>query len=243
MDSKYTGRRLWWPALTNVVAILTAAALMCLAAGPVRAETAQTKRYIVVFTASQAADGTFVLGGNYALNYQAALSLVKSAGGTVGIDLSRQIATMVVDSANPGFAQILRASSLVEEVGEDFKWKAFATLQEIQAGGATPFSHPGGGGGGPEQTTDPLESMQWSMMQIQAPEAHAIQAGWRAVDVGILDSGVDGHHLDFDDDGVAGGATNVDCARGNDFVPVGPGVGNPDPCTDNGFHGTHVAGI
>jgi subtilisin family serine protease len=26
-------------------------------------------------------------------------------------------------------------------------------------------------------------------------------------------------------------------------VPEGPGVGNPDPCIDNGFHGTHVAGI
>jgi subtilisin family serine protease len=27
------------------------------------------------------------------------------------------------------------------------------------------------------------------------------------------------------------------------FVPTGPGVGTPDPCTDNQFHGTHVAGI
>jgi subtilisin family serine protease len=25
-------------------------------------------------------------------------------------------------------------------------------------------------------------------------------------------------------------------------VPTGPGVGTPDPCTDNQFHGTHVAG-
>jgi subtilisin family serine protease len=26
-------------------------------------------------------------------------------------------------------------------------------------------------------------------------------------------------------------------------MPAGPGVGNPDPCIDNAFHGTHVAGI
>jgi subtilisin family serine protease len=26
-------------------------------------------------------------------------------------------------------------------------------------------------------------------------------------------------------------------------MPTGPGVGNPDPCIDNAFHGTHVAGI
>ena len=32
-------------------------------------------------------------------------------------------------------------------------------------------------------------------------------------------------------------------ARGRDFVLlVGPGLGNPDPCTDNQFHGTHVSG-
>jgi subtilisin family serine protease len=81
------------------------------------------------------------------------------------------------------------------------------------------------------------------MQLIRAPEAHAVQAGWRAVDVGILDTGIDGLHLDFDDDAVPGGSTNVDCARGRDFVPEGPGIGNPDPCVDNSFHGTHVAGI
>ena len=30
---------------------------------------------------------------------------------------------------------------------------------------------------------------------------------------------------------------------GRDSCPAGPGVGNPVPCVDNGFHGTHVAGI
>jgi subtilisin family serine protease len=100
----------------------------------------------------------------------------------------------------------------------------------------------GGGvpGGGPEQTEDPLESQQWSMKQIRAPRAHAVQAGSRAVDVGILDSGIDGSHQDFVAD-TAG--TNVDCARGRDFVALGPGIGNPNPCVDNQFHGTHVAGI
>ena len=64
----------------------------------------------------------------------------------------------------------------------------------------------------------------------------------RSVDVGILDSGIDGRHPDFL---VDGRGSNVDCARGRNsvsFLPSGPGVGNPDPCTDNQFHGTHVAG-
>jgi hypothetical protein len=208
------------------------------------AATGDAKRYIVVFAATQAEDGTFALGGSLAANYQAAVSLVESAGGTIVNDLSRQIATMIVDSANPAFAEVLRSSPLVEEVGADFKWKAFSSVEELRASGAAPFSHPGSGGGGPEQTTDTLKGMQWSMMQIQAPDAHAVQAGWRAVDVGILDSGIDGAHLDFRDDPTdPASGSNVDCARGRDFVPAGPGIGNPDPCIDNGFHGTHVAGI
>ena len=79
------------------------------------------------------------------------------------------------------------------------------------------------------------------MAQIRAPQAHDLQAGSRAVDVGILDSGIDGRHPDFLVDGKG---SNVDCARGRDWsvLPSGPGVGTPDPCVDNQFHGTHVAG-
>ncbi|HXH87369.1 MAG TPA: S8 family serine peptidase, partial [Gaiellaceae bacterium] len=96
--------------------------------------------------------------------------------------------------------------------------------------------------GGPEQTADPLEALQWDMQQIRAPEAHNVQAGARSVDVGILDSGIDGRHPDFVVDSKG---SNVDCSRGRNsvgFLPSGPGVGTPDPCTDNQFHGTHVAG-
>jgi lantibiotic leader peptide-processing serine protease len=226
-----------------LAAVLAAGAWITVSQRQAGAATVDGKRYIVVFPATQAKDGTFALGGSLTANHQAAVSLVESVGGTVVNDLSRQIATMIVDSANPAFAELLRSSPWVEEVGEDFKWKAFPSVEELRASGAVPFSHPGSGGGGPEQTTDLLESEQWSMMQIQAPEAHAVQAGWRAVDVGILDSGIDGAHIDFRDDPTDPSRSNVDCARGRDFVPEGPGIGTPDPCKDNGFHGTHVAGI
>jgi subtilisin family serine protease len=213
------------------------------AVGTGGASTGDTKRHLVVFAGDYAVDGTYAVDGgyavlcnyavlsgyavgcNYAVAHDYAVSLVEAAGGTVANDLLAQIGVLAVDSSSSLFADVMRTYAVVEEVGQDF------------AAGRVPD-------GGPEQTTDPLEGPQWGMQQIQAPEAHGIQAGSRSVDVGILDTGIDGTHLDFQD--VAGGGTNVDCARGHDSIgalPPGVAVSNPVPCVDNGFHGTHVAGI
>ena len=250
-----TCRRRFFHALA---ALLAAAALTAaLLPAPVGAGTIEVKHYTVVFKADYV-DGSYALGGNYALNHESALSIVKAAGGTISLDLSRQIAVMFVDSANPLFVETLRANPLVEEVAEDFKWKALPTYREALDSGALRVvdadaaSHGGGGvpNGGPDQSTDPLEPLQWSMRLVCAepdperPEtcpkgADTIQSGSPLVEVGILDTGIDSAHPDFQDNS----ATNVNCGKGMDFIPVGPGVGLPTPCTDNNFHGTHVAGI
>ena len=212
------------------IILLTLTLALALAAGTATASAAQgavlaNDRYTVVLRGEQGPNG-FQSGASVA----AAKSAVAAAGGTVTRDLSRQIGVLVVSApGGEAFAAALRATGLVEDVAADFKWRAL------------PASVPGGG---PEQTTDLLEPLQWDMRQIQAPQAHDVQAGARAVDVGILDSGIDGRHSDFQDAPPAP-ASNVDCARGRNsitFVPTGPGVGTPDPCTDNQFHGTHVAG-
>lgn len=223
---------------TTFFVALAALALAILTFGGPAGASTEVKTYNVVLSGTATADG-FALAGTR----EAVLALVASAGGTVGTDLTSQIGALTVRSANELFDEIMRSSPLVEEAGEDFVWKAFMSRDELYATGATPLSHPGDGGGGPEQTMDPMEPLQWSMQNIQAPAAHNEQAGWRAVDVGILDTGIDGFHLDFDDDAVPGGTSNVDCARGMDFVQAGPGIGTPINCMDNNFHGTHVAGI
>ncbi len=212
------------------------------AVGTGGASTGDAKRHLVVFSGDYAVDGTYAVDGgyavlcnyavlsgyavgcNYAVAHDYAVSLVEAAGGTVASDMLSQVGVLTVDSSNSLFADVMRTYAVVQEVGDDFK------------AGRVPD-------GGPEQTADPLEATQWGMAQIQAPAAHAIQAGSRSVDVGILDTGIDGTHLDFQD--VQGG-TNVDCLRGHDSVgtlPPGVAVSNPVPCVDNGFHGTHVAGI
>jgi hypothetical protein len=224
-------------------AVLAAAALLAPAgftSGDAGAGTDMT-RYNVVLKGTATDDG-FALAGTKA----AALALVATAGGSVVNDLSSQIGVLVVESPNALFADVLRASPLVEEAGADFKWKAFDTYDEALAKGATVISTPpdGEAGGGPEPGSDSGPIVwQWDMTQINAFAAHEIQAGSRNVDVGILDSGIEATNVEFDDDGVPGGATNVNCSRGRDFVPTGPSpLSIGTPCNDNQFHGTHVAG-
>ena len=199
-------------------ALLTACLLLTtLLFAPAGAQAAASRGYLVVLAGTQTASGFDAVGSDA----QVAAAL-RAAGGTVTNDLSAQIGVLSVASSNLAFAEALTASGLASAVGSDFTWQGVP-------------------GGGPEPADDPTEALQWDMQQIRTDEAHAVQAGSPAVDVGVLDSGIDGHHPDF----LKGGVSNVDCGRGRNsvaFVPGGPGVGNPDPCVDNQFHGTHVAG-
>jgi subtilisin family serine protease len=223
-------------------AVIVAAALAVIAVPLPSVATANTavKSYTIVLAGSATEDG-FALSGTR----QAALTEVAAAGGTVTSDLSKQIGVLGAVSANPSFAETLRASANVEEVGEEFVWKAFPSYDEAIASGELTLAHEGDSlpDGGPQPHADPLESLQWNMEMIHAPEAHATQAGSRLVEVGILDSGIDGNHEDFK----VGAQSNVNCGKGFDFVPLGPGIdpipGTADACVDNQFHGTHVAGI
>ncbi|MDP8955929.1 MAG: S8 family serine peptidase [Actinomycetota bacterium] len=233
-------------ALLLVLGLVTA-----ITSATANASTGALTRYTVVFKATQDQNGNFQLGGNYVKYRDAAIAAVKAAGGTIVHDLSRQIATVMAESVNPNFAAQLSLSGLVEVVAQDFKWKAFPTYDEaISSGQLTvvtqqdPPCRPGDVGcPAPDPQADVLEALQWNMEMIHAPEAHLTQAGVRAVEVGILDTGIDGTHADFVDlDG-----SNVNCVKGRDFIPLGPGVdpvpGPFDACVDNNFHGTHVAGI
>ncbi|MDQ3688569.1 MAG: S8 family serine peptidase [Chloroflexota bacterium] len=229
---------------STIVSIVLAAALaataMILSGAPVKAQESAAERYIVVLAGTYALDGTYALGGNYALNHEYALQIVKASGGTVTNDLSEQIGVLLVESSSETFYALLSQYALVESIGRDFGVKAVPSAAEMSQYALVDSSS---GGGGSEPSADPFESQQWDMQQIRTEQAHAVQAGWRAVDVGILDTGIDAAHADFQDP--LGGGTNVDCARGRNsiaFVPDGPGAGTPVACSDNGFHGTHVAG-
>jgi len=193
----------------------------------VAASTGAAQNYLVVFNGTYALDGTYALGGSYALNHEYALGLVRAAGGTVTTDLSKQIGVMIVRSSSSTFYALMSGYALVDAVGRDYSWQGIPEA--------------GPGGNAPEPATDPGEALQWDMAMIHAPEARATQGGRPEVQVGVLDSGISGYHVDFQKNGVS----NVDCALGHDslaVLPPGVAVGTPDPCVDNQFHGTHVAG-
>jgi len=199
------------------ISLLALAIALAALLAPAGAQAGTMRGYLVVLAGTQTASGFDAVGSDVQVS-----SAVRAAGGTVTNDLSGQIGVLVVESANASLADALTATGLVSAVGSDFDWQGVP-------------------GGGPEPVDDLGEQLQWDMQQIRADEAHDVQAGAPAVDVGVLDTGIDGRHPDF----TRGGASNVDCSRGRNsiaFVPIGPGVGNPDPCTDNQFHGTHVAG-
>jgi len=85
----------------------------------------------------------------------------------------------------------------------------------------------------PATDSDSLSGLQWDMVQIHTPEAHAITGGSPSVLVGDIDTGLDFTHPDL--------APNVDFANSASCVS---GVADPSPAAwmdDNG-HGTHTAG-
>jgi subtilisin family serine protease len=86
---------------------------------------------------------------------------------------------------------------------------------------------------GPVSDNDTLSPLQWDMVQIHAPEAHAITGGSSDVVVGDIDTGLDYQHPDL--------AANVDFANS---VSCESGAPNQTPAAwyDNNGHGTHTAG-
>ena len=92
-----------------------------------------------------------------------------------------------------------------------------------------------------KRSTEPLADRQWDMDLIGVDQAHKKATG-RGVDVGIIDTGIDASHPDL--------AKNFDRARSRNFTQDIPAIDGPcevstciDPAdTDDGGHGTHVAG-
>lgn len=184
------------------------------------------------FAASQTAPANTGAMQTYLVLYKAqsvpsnAATTIANAGGTLVYSYSA-IGVAVARSNNASFRSNLMRDSRVEGASAT---TAFATqlsndLAASDGADALPST--------PATDSDNLSGLQWDMVQIHTPEAHAITGGSPSVVVGDIDTGLDYTHPDL--------ALNVDFA--NSVSCIG-GVPDQSPAAwndDNG-HGTHTAG-
>src|SRR2546426_738224 len=214
MDSRPTwGESMRISSRTVVLCLAMAVILTAPIIGPARAGTMQT--FIVLYSAQ-------------AVPADAARTITNAGG--VFVYAYNAIGVVIARSDSPLFRDTLLADSRIENVSST---AGFATnLRDVETAGTS-----GPPSGGPVNITvadsDSLSPLQWDMIQIHTPEAHAITGGSPSVLVGDIDTGLDYRHPDLRQN--VDSADSVNCLSG---VPVPGSVAAND---DNG-HGTHTAG-
>lgn len=185
---------------------------------------------------------TFTVLAESGVSSDAAVAAITAAGGKV-VARTDDVGLFQVRSDRADFAsRATAAGALVgaaEEKAIGRKPKLDRVEQEhLLAAAATKGKAAKGNG----KKMDPLDDKLWGLDMIRADKARKIEPGDRRVTVGILDTGVDASQPDL--------APNFNWALSRNFAPDIPEVDGPcevasclDPVgTDDGGHGTHVAG-
>ena len=175
---------------------------------------------------------------------------VLASGGTV-VDVNEQLGVALVRAVDDAFGATLGALSSVDGVilnhsvglsklGMPHRYadERPSAADRAQAASRHPAAAPAAG-----PAAEPLAPLQWDMAMIGATAAGAHQRATGAgVEVGIIDTGIDGTHPDL--------APNFDAVRSRNFTVDMPALDGPcevptcvDPAgADDRGHGTHVAG-
>ncbi|MEV4755684.1 S8 family serine peptidase [Micromonospora sp. NPDC049559] len=217
-----------------VATATTAALALTVPAGSVAAAPAGTTRYTVV-----AEDG---------VSAESAVAAIRAAGGTV-VSRTDDVGVFEVTSDRTDFAK--RATAAGELIGASEqraigyapKLKRDAVERENLTQRARAAGKGGATGGQHGPKADPLDDKLWGQRMIRADRAHAAEPGDRGVTVGVLDTGLDASNPDL--------APHFSRSLSRNFAPDKTDVDGPcevasclDPVgTDDGGHGTHVAGI
>ncbi len=169
-----------------------------------------------------------VLYGAQAVPADAA-RVISNAGGVL-IYAYNAIGVVIARSDSPWFRDTLLADSRIEGVSSTARFGVrVRDVETTDAGGPPAGSLPNF----PASDTDPLSGLQWDMVQISAPQAHAITGGSPAVVVGDIDTGLDKDHPDL--------VANIDFSRSVSCESGAP-VQDPAAWDDHNGHGTHTAG-
>ncbi|MGN9893130.1 S8 family serine peptidase [Micromonospora sp. L31] len=209
-------------------AVATAATLALTVTGlvaPANAEPTSTRTFTVV-----AEDG---------VSADAAIAAIRSAGGTV-VSRTDDVGLFQVTSDRADFAS--RATAAGELIGAA-EQKAIGRKPKLdRVEQEHLLTQAKGVAKGHGKKLDPLDDKLWGLDMIRADQARKIEPGDRRVTVGILDTGVDASQPDL--------APNFNWSLSRNFAPDKTDVDGAcevasclDPVgTDDGGHGTHVAG-
>ncbi len=184
---------------------------------------------------------TFTVVAEDGVTADAAIAAIKAAGGTV-VSRTDDVGLFQVTSERADFqARAASASALVgaaeqKAIGRKPKLDRVEQEHLLAAAGAK------GAGARRGAKMDPLDDKLWGLDMIRADKARKVEPGDRRVTVGVLDTGVDASHPDI--------APNFDWKLSRNFAPDIAEVDGEcevpscvDPVgTDDGGHGTHVAG-
>jgi subtilisin family serine protease len=149
---------------------------------------------------------------------------VSAAGGTLVASYG-QIGVAVARSSSSTFKATLSADSRITAVAATSR--TATRLPDVEADDAATTTVDI-----PATDSDNLSGLQWDMVQIHTPEAHAITGGSPTVVVGDIDTGLDFTHPDI--------APNYDAANSADCTSGAPTALLPG--NDQNGHGTHTAG-
>ncbi|WP_238016580.1 S8 family serine peptidase [Dactylosporangium sp. AC04546] len=214
--------------LTGAVAL--AAALTVTGAGlsaPASAAPGATTEYTVV-----AADNVSAAD---------AAAAIKKAGGTITAT-NETVGMYTVTAAQTGFVEKAAASGQLVgathriAIGKSPKKQQPVDVEKAVAAAKKGPKKPATAG------MDPLDDKLWGLTTVKSDKARKVNAGDKRVTVGILDTGVDASQPDI--------APNFNWALSKNFAKDMVDIDGPcevasclDPVgTDDGGHGTHVAG-
>lgn len=184
---------------------------------------------------------TFTVVAEDGVTADVALKEIAAAGGTV-VSRIDDVGVFQVTSDQADFAARTTAAGAlvgaVEQKAIGHKPKLDPVEQEALLAAATGKSS----GAHKSKRMDPLDDKLWGLDMIRADRARKVEPGDRRVTVGVLDTGLDASHPDI--------APNFNWALSRNFAPDMPEVDGEcevasclDPVgTDDGGHGTHVAG-
>ncbi|MGW5556439.1 S8 family serine peptidase [Micromonospora sp. NPDC003944] len=212
--------------------VATAAVLALTATGlgvPANAAPVDSRTFTVVAEDGVAAD--------------TAVAAIRAAGGTV-VSRSDEVGMFQVSSDRADFAARATAAPTLIGAAEQKAIGRKPKLDRVEQEHLTAAAGARAGAGAARKGAklDPLDDKLWGLEMIRADKARKIEPGDRRVTVGVLDTGVDASNPDI--------APNFNWSLSRNFAPDLVDVDGAcevpsclDPVgTDDGGHGTHVAG-